>query len=364
MESIIIDARESGTSTGRYVDKLIEHLHKLKPEFNMTILTKTPRVDFIKKIAPNFEVIESSYKEFTFAEQIGFLRQVKKLDADLVHFAMTQQPIRYRGKAVTTIHDLTTARFGNPSKNRLIFKIKQLVYKRVIKKVVHKSDAIITPTEFVRQDVASFTDISPEKIVVTYEAADKISEAPEPIKSLDGKRFIMYAGRPQPHKNLGRLIDAFEILQKNHPDLWLVLVGKEDALYQCHEEEVKKRGIKNVMFTGFVSEGQLRWLYENTAAYIFPSLSEGFGLPGLEAMCHGAPVVSSNATCLPEVYEGAAKYFDPKNVQDMAESIEQVLNNKDFRNKLIEKGYEQAKKYSWEKMATQTLEIYNKALKN
>ena len=142
-----------------------------------------------------------------------------------------------------------------------------------------------------------------------------------------------------------------------------MLVGKTDSLFQKHEERVKELGIdKSVIFTGFVSEGQLRWLYENCRAYVFPSLSEGFGLPGLEAMVHGAPVVSSNATCLPEVYGNAAHYFSPHSTKEMAEKIDDVLTNKTLRANLIKQGRQQIKKYSWARMAKQTLEIYNKAL--
>src|SRR3990167_7522141 len=133
MARIIIDARESGTGTGRYVNKLVENLAKLKPEFDFTILTKPARFDYMKMIAPSFKIVESGFKEFTFAEQIGFLKQLRSLKADLVHFTMTQQPVLYRGKAITTVHDLTTARFRNPAKNHLAYSAKQAVYKWVIK---------------------------------------------------------------------------------------------------------------------------------------------------------------------------------------------------------------------------------------
>src|SRR5213595_2969825 len=107
MKRITIDARESGTSTGRYVDKLIEYLHKLKPEFEIIVLTKTPRIAFVKNIAPDFKVVASDYKEFTFSEQLGFLKQLRRLNPDLVHFSMPQQPVLYSGKEITNIHDLT-----------------------------------------------------------------------------------------------------------------------------------------------------------------------------------------------------------------------------------------------------------------
>jgi glycosyltransferase involved in cell wall biosynthesis len=360
---IAIDARESGTGTGRYIDKLIEHLHELNVSHEITILTKAPRLEYFKKVAPKFETQESNYSEFSFAEQIDLLRQIKRLKADLVHFGMTQQPILYKGKTVTTVHDLTTLRFRNPSKNFLVFSIKQGIYRWVIKIVAQKSAAIITPTEFVKDDLAKFVRINKNKTKVTYEAADIISQKPKPVQNVQGKKFIMYVGRPTPHKNLERLIDAFEILTKDHPDLYLVLSGKSDANYERIKRVVEGKKLTNlIIFTDFVSEGQLRWLYENATAYIFPSLSEGFGLPALEAMAHGAPVVSSNATCLPEVYGNAAHYFNPLDVNDMAEKIDEVLSNPKLQKELVEKGKNQVKKYSWKRMAEETLAVYEEVL--
>lgn len=363
MNKLIIDARESGTSTGRYVDKLVEYLEKLEPNLEVTVLAKNHRVDYLKSVAPLFKVVESNFKEFTLAEQIGFWRQIKSLNADLVHFPMIQQPILYKGKVVSGIADLTTTRYKNPAKNWLVFSLKQQVYKWLIKRVARKSKKIITISEFVKHDVAQYTGITKSKIVVAYPAADKIVESAEPIKDLADKQFIMYVGRPFPHKNLDRLVETFKLIQKKYPQLKLVLAGKKDVLYERMEEKIQKEKIENVFFSGFVSDGQLRWLYENTAAYVFPSLSEGFGLPGLEAMVQGAPVVSSNATCLPEIYGKAAHYFNPTDTADMAAKISEVLDDKSLRKELITEGREQVAKYSWQKMAEQSLEVYKEALK-
>ena len=152
-------------------------------------------------------------------------------------------------------------------------------------------------------------------------------------------------------------------MKEKHPDLKLVLVGRKDALYKKHERYVAKKKIEGVIFTGYVPDGQLSWLYENCAAYIFPSLSEGFGLPGLEAMHQGAPVVSSNATCLPEVYGDAAEYFDPLDVDDIAKKINKVITDDNRRKELIKLGSKQVAKYSWRRMAEQTLTEYKKALR-
>lgn len=362
MAKIVIDARESGTSTGRYIDKLIEHLSNLKTDHKFLVLTKESRLDYIRKIAPKFQIVECPFKEFSLEEQLDLLKQINNLGPDLVHFGMVQQPIFYKGRVVTTMHDLTTTRFRNPSKNWLVFTAKQQVYKWVNRVAARKSAAVITPSEFVKDDVARFARINSRKITVTYEAAEPIKEAAKPVKDLNGEDFIMYVGRPQPHKNLGRLVDAFAILRQKYPSLKLVLAGKHDALFKALEKQINKKGIKNVVFTGFVEEGELRWLYENTKAYVFPSLSEGFGLPGLEAMVAGAPVVSSNASCLPEVYKDGAEYFDPESIEDMATAIDRVLSDEKLRKQLIRNGKAVAAKYSWDRLALETLTVYEQVL--
>jgi glycosyltransferase involved in cell wall biosynthesis len=359
---IVIDAREYTTSTGRYMFRLVQYLEKLDHKHDYVILLKPSDMNAYPLSNPHFTKVECPHKEFTFDEQIGFNKQLKALKPDLVHFGMVQQPVLYKGKSVTTMQDLTTARFRNPSKNPLIFTIKQQIYKWVNKRVAKKADAIITPSEYVKEDVAQYTGIDNNKITVTYEAADPITDKPESIDKLIGSRFIMYIGRPTPHKNLDRLINAFVELQKSKPDLMLVLAGKNDSNYERIKSSVKSRNIANIFFTGFVNDGQLRWLYENCQVYVFPSLSEGFGLPGLEAMAHGAPVASSNSTCLPEIYGNAAHYFNPLSIDSMASSIKDVLDNKSLRAELVKTGKIQVEKYSWERMAKQTLAVYEQVL--
>lgn len=360
---IVIDARELRTTTGRYVERLLHYLQKLDNKNHYMVLLKPQDYEGWQPSSKRFQKTACRFKEFTFGEQLGFWLQLHKLGPDLVHFPMVQQPVLYRGKVVTTMNDLTTLRFRNPSKNRLVFTIKQWVYRWVNKVAARKSAALLTYTEFVKQDVAKFGHINSRKITVTYLAADTITEKPEPVEGIDeSTKFIMYVGRPLPHKNLERLIEAFAQLKVSQPTLKLILVGKTDTLYKRIQRHARAAGIEDVVFSGFVSEGQLRWLYEHTQAYVFPSLSEGFGLPGLEAMLHGAPVASSNATCLPEVYGEAALYFDPLNVDDMVEKIQKLLEDEKLRSELVGKGRSQAAKYSWEKMAQQTLDVYGQVV--
>lgn len=364
MKKIVIDARELRTTTGRYVERLLHHLQDIdtNPGHRYVVLLKPKDMDGWEPTSKRFTKVACRAREFTFAEQLLLGWQLYRMRASLVHFPMAQQPILYHKAVVTTIQDLTTLRFANPSKNKYVFKFKQRVYKWVILIAVKKSRHIITPTEFVKDDVARFANANSRKITVTYEAGDSVAAPAEEMSELVGKQFLMYVGRPTPHKNLPRLIDAFVELKQEHPELALVLAGKSDSNYRRISRDVKRREITDVIFTDYITDGQLRWLYEHCAAYVFPSLSEGFGLPGLEAMANGAPVASSNATCLPEVYGEAARYFDPLEVSEIVKSINYLLTNEQGRKKLIEAGYAQVKKYSWRRMAEQTLAVYNQIL--
>ncbi|MEX1995446.1 MAG: glycosyltransferase family 1 protein, partial [Candidatus Saccharimonadales bacterium] len=352
---IVIDARELRTSTGRYMERLLHYLQELDQRNEFIVLLKPQDFKGWEPTNPRFKKVVSPYREFSFEEQLGFARQLYSLKADLVHFGMTHQPVLYFKRSVTTIHDLTTIRFRNPAKNPVIFKIKQWVYRLVILWVVHKSKRILTISEYVKQDVAGFARVNSRKIAVTYEAADKIEAAPEPRKDLAGKKFLLYVGRPTPHKNLKRLIKSFAILKLDYPDLLLVLAGRTDANYARLQLFAEKKGLHgSVVFTGYVSDGALKWLYQNAQTYVFPSLSEGFGLPGLEAMQYKLPVVSSNATCLPEIYKDAALYFDPRDSKDIAAKIRRVLEEPKLADELADKGSQLLNKYSWEQMAQQT----------
>ena len=364
MSRIVIDAREWSGSTGRYIRNLVRQLEVLAPaDDEYTVLMKPSDLGTWEPSKPNFRKLACPWREFTLLdEQLRFWRQLRGLKPDLVHFSKDHQPVLYRGAVVTTMHDLTTARFYNPAKLWPVFKFKQLVYRWVVKRVARQSAAILTGSQFVKDDVVEFTGVEPDKITVTYEAADVIKDNPEPVEGLAGKRFIMYVGRPTPHKNLERLVEAFELLRSRNPSLLLVLAGKKDVNYRRLEKNIQKRGVGGMVFTDYVSEGQLRWLYGHCAAYVFPSLSEGFGLPGLEAMAHGAPVVSSSATCLPEIYGQAAHYFDPLDLRGMADAVNEVLTDKTLRAELVKKGRAQAAKYSWEQTAKETLAVYRQVL--
>ena len=362
MAHIAIDARIINSSTGRYVERLITYLQEVDTENHYSILVPEKDKDFWEPKNENFTVRTVNYDNYSFNEQLGFNNYLRKLNPDLVHFCMPQQPIAYSGKKVTTFHDLTLLKTYNSDKNWLVFHAKQKIGKYVFKRVAEDSDHVIAVSQFTKNELLkTFPAVSEEKVSVIYESSDVATIAPKKYK-LPFKKYILYVGQQSDYKNIKRLGDAHQILLAKYPDLGLVLVGKKNASALGTEAYFNSRKYKNIEFTGFVDDAQLSWLYANAQAYTFPSLMEGFGLPGLEAMGYGTPVVSSSATCLPEVYGQAAHYFNPLDTSDIAEAIDQVLSDDKIRTRLAKAGYKQIKKYSWKKMALETYAIYKQVL--
>ncbi len=365
MKHIVIDARIRRASTGRYVDRLLKHLQVIDSTNRYSVLVE-PDDDW-QPTAQNFSAISCKFKRFPTnpLEQITFARWLKKLRPDLVHFTMTpQQPIFYRGKNIVTTMDFTmfyhTRAHGL---TRLIHWLRMLVYRFLFWHSNKNADKILTISNYVKNRLEKTYPFTAGKITTTHCASEpELSNKVTPMKSIQ-KPFILYVGSAFPHKNLSTLVDAFSILAKDHKDLRLVLAGKKEYYYEQLEKYAKSSDVSDrITFTGFVSDSELKWLYKNAEAYVFPSLSEGFGLPGLEAMVHGCPVVSSNATCLPEINGDAALYFDPKDPANIATKVDELLGNTALREKLIARGFIQAKKFSWRRMAEETLEIYKKIL--
>ena len=184
-----------------------------------------------------------------------------------------------------------------------------------------------------------------------------------------GSNFLLYVGNAYPHKNLEKLLDVFLLLYEKRPDVKLILVGKSDYFYERLKQYAKSLNLwqkenlnSPVVFPGYVPDSQLEVLYQEAKVYIFPSLYEGFGLPPLEAMAKGCPVLSSDRACLPEVLGTAAIYFNPQDKSDFLAKINLVINDNELREQMKEKGIEQSKLYSWWECANKTFNIYKEVL--
>jgi glycosyltransferase involved in cell wall biosynthesis len=362
---IVIDARIRQASTGRPVDRLLEYLQEIDSKNKYTILLK-PGDEWVSG-KKNFSTIVCKYKMFSFnpIQQASFAKFLYDLKADLVHFTMTgQQPVGYFGTQTTFTHDLTMFEYVRAGKlPKILHLLRMQGYRFIMWQSHRKAKYILVPSQYVRDDLYKRYLFVRRKLKVTLEASEPaIKEKAEKLENID-KPFIFHVGSPFPHKNIERLIEAFEILKVKHKDLTLVLAGKREYYFKQLEKSLVGNPIRDsIEITGYISDGELKWLYQNAECYVLPSLSEGFGLPGLEAMAHDCPLVSSDATCLPEIYGEAAEYFDPNDVEDMASKISKVINGPKTKEKLIENGKDNLKKYSWKRMTIETLEIFNKVI--
>lgn len=229
---------------------------------------------------------------------------------------------------------------------------------------VNKAKKVLTISRASKNDIIKVYKVPPEKVAVTYPGIKEVSSSKYKILSMDkfkkkygiSGEYILFVGTLQPRKNLVRLIEAFAKLSS--PTLSLVIVGKKGWLYEEILEAPKKFGVEDrVKFLDFVLDEDLSVLYQNALCFVLPSLYEGFGLPVLEAMSNGCPVIISNVSSLPEAGGEAALYVDPQNVDDIKEKLKLIIEDQKLRKKLIEKGYKQVKKFSWEKTAKETLRV-------
>ncbi|MEK7602628.1 MAG: glycosyltransferase family 1 protein [Patescibacteria group bacterium] len=359
---IVIDARIRLASTGKPVERLLEYLQGLDSKNLYTILLA--KDDLWQPTAKNFTAKSCPYPIFSFnpINQITLALFIARLRPDLVHFTLTgQQPIFYFGKQTTFTHDLTMLRFVRPGRlPNWLHKIRMWGYRFLLWQSHKKAEKILVPSEFVRDDVYKKYLFTRRKIVVTPEASEPPISASEVEPKDPPTNFLLYVGTAFPHKNLTKLVDAFAELKLKHPDLKLIFVGKREYHSKQLEKSIKNNpNVNDIIFTGFIELAELKWYYNRAAVYVFPSLSEGFGLPGLEAMAHGCPVASSNATCLPEVCKDAAEYFDPENAQDMTKAIQKILGNPKRRAELVANGKKVVAGYSWKRMVEQTLQVFN-----
>jgi glycosyltransferase involved in cell wall biosynthesis len=366
MATIAVDARAINSTTGRYIERLLVHLEAIADSHRFIVLMQSRDLDYYRPVTPRFTVVPADFESYSFREQAGFLQLLRRLEPDLVHFCMPQQPVLYAGRSVTTVHDLTLLKTQNSHHNRLVFRTKQAVGRAVFRRIARTSSAVLVPSEQTRDEYTAFTRIPGDKVHVTYEGADPATGDEETLPDLEGRSFLLYVGTQSDYKNVRRLVQAHQRLQSAHPGLVLALVGRIEgrggASLRPNQQWVQDEGFVNVLFTGYVSDEQLAWLYRHASAYVFPSLMEGFGLPGLEAMTYGTPLVSSNASCLPEIYGDGATYFDPLDLESMTDAIARVLTDVQHVAEIRARGFARAERYSWRRMAEQTLQVYESVL--
>ncbi|MFA6963131.1 MAG: glycosyltransferase family 1 protein [Patescibacteria group bacterium] len=399
MKKILIDGRfiGIGSSLTIYTLEILSRVLELDKENEYTLLIRPQGLEKLKAYptfgkSSNFQTKILDVPHYSMAEQTKLLTFLNHKKYDLVHFTQFNHPVMYRGNYVVTIHDLTqfTEFFqANP--------IKQFAFKKVMQSAARDSAKIISVSETTKQDIVKRFSVKPEKIAVTHLGFDlKYNESVkgQTSKVKDFKEkfgitgdYFLYAGMWKKHKNLVRLIQAYEkfvvdchsrageaMTRESSNFVQLVLMGKPDPAEPEVMEEIKRvREYLNSKFqipnsiitTGFLPEKSEEQVigFAGAMAYIIPSLYEGFGLPPLQAMACGTPVLSSNVSCMPEILGDAPLYFDPYDIEDMAKAMARVSTGEKLRGELSTKGLKQAAKYNWSDTAEKTLDVYKSALK-
>jgi len=365
-----IDARfygSLGKGLGRYTQKLIENLEKLDKQNQYFIFLNKENFNEYQPKKSNFKKVLAGCHWYTFKEQFKMPFLLWKYKLDLVHFPHFNVPLFCRNKFLVTIHDLILLHYPtvrNTTLNTIFYWIKFWFYKVVIRSAIMRSKKIITVSNFTKSDILKNYKINSDKIIVTYEAAENYCILPatnsDTILKKYGiiKPYLLYVGNAYPHKNLEYLIREFASLGNDYLDYRLILVGKEDYFYLRLKKLVREKNIQRIIFTDYVTDCDLDIIYKEAELYVFPSLYEGFGLPPLEAMAKGTPVLVSNHPCLKEILGESAAYADVKKKGGLAEMIKKILSDFNLKSELIRRGYRQCQKYTWIDMAKKTLLIY------
>ncbi len=365
--SLVIDSRAIRNSgIGVYLRKLLPHIMESgsyrvsllgkKQAMQETCAANEPEVS-LEGVA----IIECGAGIYSVREQAEVPLKVPRCDVFWSpHYNIPLLPIRARHRVVT-VHDVYHLAYLHTLSH-----IERLYARTVIPLAARLSEKVITVSAFSKSEIVKYTGIGPEKIEVIHNGVDSAGFRDTKRKSDDGASpsgpYLLYVGNVKPHKNVIGLIDAFAVVQKSLPDVKLVIVGKRDRFIHGIDnldEYVTNLGIdRQIVFTGFVGDDELYGLYKNARVFVFPSFYEGFGLPPLEAMASGVPVVVSRTASLPEVCGDAAIYVDPHDPLDIARGIIRVLGEDSLRNELVGKGLVRAAGFSWKASAEKHMKIF------
>jgi glycosyltransferase involved in cell wall biosynthesis len=380
MYRAVIDVRRvRDFGIGTYIRNLVQALGARDKINRYTLVGFTGDRKLLANLPENFQFAPYGRQDDDPWDNIAFPIFLRRFHSDLVHIPLNRVPLAMPKPYVVTIHDMANLLFDERSGLRM--KLRRYRFRHGLQ----RADCVIAVSEATRRDVQLELDIPADRVRVVYNAPDPqfFAHRPAADARLAGPDahnrelqrileryqihypFLLYAGNIRRQKNIPRLIDAFAVVRQalaEHPryhDLHLIIIGDEISQNSAVRRAVMQGRVENsVRFLGFVPFDTLRNFFEAAAAFVFPSLYEGFGLPPLEAMASGTPVVTSAVSSLPEVVDDAAVLVNPENVFDIARGIKEVLLDTELRKALISRGHEQAAKFSWERAAREVLEIY------
>jgi glycosyltransferase involved in cell wall biosynthesis len=366
-----IDARKlHDFGIGTYIRNLLRHLARMDDQTEYVVVCRPEDREALSALGQNFRAVPETAGNYSLAEQVKIPLVLRRERVTLFHAPHYVLPPLIRCRSVVTIHDCIHLMFPQYLPNRLA-----LAYARAsIGLAAKRATRVLTVSESSKRDILRFVDTQPDKIDVIYNAYDErfaIDPAEEDVVRVRERfqlqdEFVLYAGNVKPHKNLERLIDAFQIVRKRGLDhLKLVMIGDEISKYTALRRAVHRHQLHQyVRFLGYLPEETLAVMYRLAGVFVFPSLYEGFGLPPLEAMASGTPVVTSNVSSLPEVAGDAAVLVDPYDPHAIADGIYRVLTDEQLRKDLRHRGVARAGQFSWEQSVRRVRQIYGEVGRN
>ena len=358
--------------------ELINELQKLDKENEYVVFVKPDKDKCALKVTPNFKIVELDGGPYPIWEQIALPKAAKKEGCHILHCTSNTAPISPGMPLVTTLHDIIYMEsISIFSKAGTWYQKTGNMYRRfVVPRVVKKSDSIITVSKFERKRIANFFSIpeNDERLVAIYNGVTEhfrhINDQNElnRVKQLYNlpEKFLFFLGNTDPKKNTPGVLKAFsDYLKKTGDDMFLVMLDFEKSALDKILSEIGDKDLKSrILLTGYVVNTDLPAIYNLCSIFLYPSLRESFGIPMLEAMRCGVPVITSNTSSMPEVSGDAAYIVDPYKPQEITEGIIELLNNKQLRDDLIKKGNKQSQKFSWKNMAIDVLDLYKSVYKN
>ncbi len=369
---VAIDIRRiTEFGVGTYTRNIVRALSRLDRTNQYFLIGPPQKVAEIGTLPPNFETLPLLNGEKTWKGFFEFRGLLKHLGCDLVHIPhLFGTPRNLPCPYVMTVHDVLEHMYRNHDRSG----VRRSLYFELTRRVLKGAARIIAVSKYTKSEIEKLFGIPGSHIEVVYNAIDErflCGHASDMERQRLAERylitypFLLYAGRISPHKNLVRIIEAFSALkaqlekEAKFPDLKLIIIGDELSKHPDLRRTVVRGGVQNdVRFLGFIPIEMLRVFYDAAKIFVFPSLYEGFGLPPLEAMAHGTPVVTSNTSSLPEVVDNAAVMVNPENVFEIMRALHRVLVDQSLREKLKQRGYEQVKRFSWDESARRILAVY------
>jgi glycosyltransferase involved in cell wall biosynthesis len=362
---VAIDARKlHDFGIGTYIRNVLRHLGRLDSQTEYVLLCHEADMGVAPSIGPNFRTVLEPSQNYSIREQFRIPLAVRRERPDVFHAPHYVLPPLVPTRSVVTIHDCIHLMFPQYLPNRASY-----AYARAsMWAAARRADAILTVSEASKRDILHFFNVRPEKVVVVHNAIDERFWVPPSDEDVARVReryqlnqaFVLYAGNIKPHKNLVRLIEAFDQVRRGPLEhLQLLIIGDQISKLPALRLAVHRLKLhRHVRFLGYLPDETLAVLYRLAAVFVFPSLYEGFGLPPLEAMASGTPVVTSNTSSLPEVAGDAAVLVDPYDVGSIVDGIERVLTDQTLADELRRKGPLRAREFSWERSVRKTKELY------